>query len=277
MITKIALAQLSASDDIEKNIQKAEHFMRKAAENQAHIICFPEMGFIKFFPQYRTDKKYFNYAEPVPGPTVERFQKLAKKYSLVTIINIFEQEGSGFYFNTTPVIDQNGTLLGKAQMIHIAEEPFFNEKYYYTPGRTGFPVFHTQSGTIGLAICYDRHFPEQMRALVIQGVDFIFIPQAGVKGNPIELYEIEMRAASFTNQVFIVLVNRVGIEDQLEFIGGSFVTNPTGSIIAYAGTDKEELLLADCDLSLIEKMRQECPFLRDRRPELYSILQQQPV
>ena len=274
MITRIALAQVSASEDIEKNIQKSEQFMRKAAESGAKIICFPEMGFMRFFPQYRTEKKYFSYAETVPGATVERFQELAQKYSLVTIINIFEREGTGFYFNTSPVIDHTGTLLGKVQMMHIAEEPFFNEKYYYTPGRTGFPVFPTPYGTIGIAICYDRHFPEQIRALVIQGAEFIFIPQAGVKGNPIALYQIEMQAASFTNQIFIGLVNRVGVEDQLEFVGSSFVTDPTGAVIACAGIEQEELLLVDCDMSLIEKMRQECPFLRDRRPELYSILQQ---
>ena len=273
MKTRIALAQVSASEDIETNIQKAEAFMRKAAENKAHIICFPEMGFMRFFPQYKSRKKYFKYAETIPGQTTVHFQNLAKEYGLITVINIFEKEGAGHYFNSSPVIDSDGSLLGKAHMVHIAEEPFFHEKFYYQPGRTSFPVFSTKHGTIGVAVCYDRHFPEHIRALTIQGAQIIFTPQAGIKGNPTDLYEIEMQASSFGNQIFIGLVNRVGVEDKVEFIGGSFVTDPAGLMQAHAGTDKEELLIAECDLSVIEKMRQERPFLRDRRPELYDILQ----
>lgn len=273
MKTRIALAQVSASEDIEGNVKKAEAFMREAAGKEAHIICFPEMAFMRFFPQYRAEKKYFDLAETVPGPTVERFQKLAQELGIITIINIFEKEERGLYFNSSPVIDSDGTLLGKTHMMHIAEEPYFYEKFYYQPGCTDFPVFHTKHGTIGMAVCYDRHFPEHIRALTIQGAEIIFTPQAGIKGNPIELYEIEMQAASFTNQIFIGLVNRIGVEDEMEFVGGSFVTDPSGAIPARAGTDKEELLIAECDLTMIEKMRRERPFLRDRRPELYGILQ----
>jgi len=273
MKIRIALAQVSASEDIEGNLKKAEAFMREAAGKKAHIICFPEMGFMRFFPQYRAEKKYFDLAETIPGSTVKRFQNLAGKLGIITIINIFEKENDELYFNSSPVIDSDGTLLGKAHMMHIAEEPCFHEKFYYQPGRTAFPVFRTKHGTIGMAICYDRHFPEHIRALTIQGAEIIFIPQAGIKGNPIELYEIEMQAASFTNQIFIGLVNRTGVEDEMEFVGGSFVTDPAGEMVARAGIDKEELLIAECDLTMIEKMRRERPFLRDRRPELYGILQ----
>ncbi|MCH7782339.1 carbon-nitrogen hydrolase family protein [candidate division KSB1 bacterium] len=272
MTTRIALAQISAAEDIQANMNKAERFMEKAAEKGAHIICFPEMGFMRFFPQYYEEEKYFKYAEPIPGPTVERFQPLAEKFGLITVLNIFEND-SGTYYNTSPVLDSDGTLLGKSHMMHIAEEPNFHEKYYYHPGSTGFPIFKTNHGTIGIAICYDRHFPEHMRALAIQGAEIILIPQAGIKGNPLEFYEMEMQAASFSNQVYIGLVNRIGVEDKIEFSGGSFVTDPAGLMQAHAGSDKEELLIADCDFSLIEKMRNERPFLRDRRPEIYDILQ----
>jgi N-carbamoylputrescine amidase len=271
----IALAQISASEDIEANIQKAESFMRKTADLGAELICFPEMAFSRFFPQYNAEMKYFETAETVPGPLVKRFQKLAKELELVTIINLYEKETRGEYYNTSPVIDADGALLGKAQMMHIAEEEFFHEKFYYKPGRTGFPVFHTRCGIIGVAICYDRHFPEQMRALTVQGAELIVIPQAGIEGNPIELYEIEMRAASFSNQVFTALVNRCGTEDKMKFVGGSFVTGPSGDMISHAGFDKDELLIVDCDFSMIDKMRHERPFLRDRRPELYGILNKQ--
>jgi len=272
MIVRIALAQTSADEDIGNNIEKAETFMKKAADEGARMICFPEMGFMRFFPQYRCDSRFFEYAESVPGPTVERFQKVAQELQLVTIINIYEKEGRGAYYNTSPVIDADGTLLGKSQMIHIAEEPLFNEKYYYKPGMTGFPVYNTQYGIIGVAICYDRHYPEQMRALTLGGAEIIFTPQAGIKGNPIEPYETEMRAVSFSNQVFVALVNRIGKEDEMDFVGGSFVTEPTGEILSKAGTVREELLVIDCDLDRIDEMRRERPFLRDRRPELYGVL-----
>lgn len=272
MITRIALAQVSAEEDIQANLKKAERFMEKAAEKDARIICFPEMGFMRFFPQYHEKEKYFKYAEPIPGPTVEHFQPLAEKFGLITVLNIFEND-SGTYYNTSPVIDSDGTLLGKSHMMHIAEEPNFHEKYYYQPGTTRFPVYKTKHGMIGVAICYDRHFPEHLRALAIQGAEIILIPQAGIKGNPLDLYEMEMQAASFSNQIFIGLVNRIGVEDKIEFCGGSFITDPTGMLNFHAGTDKEELLVGDCDLSIIGKMRNERPYLRDRRPEIYDILQ----
>jgi len=274
MVNRIALAQVSAGENIQLNIKKAESFMKKAADEGAQMICFPEMGFMRFFPQYRCDKTFFDYAETVPGPIVERFQKLAQKSGIVTILSIFEKEDRGQYYNTAPVIDADGTLLGKTQTTHIAEEPLFNEKYYWKPGHTGFPVYNTKYGKIGIAICYDRHYPELTRALTIQGAEIIFTPQAGIRGNPIRQYEIEMQAVSFTNQIFVALVNRCGIEDQMEFVGGSFVTEPGGEILSRAGEFKEELLVVDCDLSLIDKWRQERPFLRDRRPEFYGILRE---
>ncbi len=273
MISRIALAQISASDDIESNIQKGESFVKEAAAKNADYICFPELCFTKFFPQYEKDDQYFNLAKTIPGTLTNRFCQLAKDNNISIILNIFEKDEEGRFFDSSPIINSDGTLLGKAHMNHVAQEPLFNEKDYYHPGMTGFPVFETTKGKIGLSICYDRHYPEQIRALVLKGAEIIFIPQAGIEGNPIIGYELEMQGAAFSNQVYIVLVNRVGVEDQMTFTGGSFVVNPNGEIISHANTSNEELLICDCDLSLINKLRTDRPFLRDRRPELYGILQ----
>lgn len=272
MFVKIALAQTEASNNIEANIEKGEKFVIKAAENGADVICFPELSFTKFFPQYKNESKYFDLSETIPGKLTERFQKLAKDNNIAIIINVFEKL-NGKYFDSSPLILSDGSIAGKSHMLHIAQEPLFYEKDYYAPGETGFPVFNTKFGKLGIVICYDRHFPEHIRALVLKGAEIILIPQAGAEGNPIRGYEIEMMAASFTNQVFIGLVNRTGKEDNLNFIGGSFVTDPNGEIINKAGDFVEELLITEINTDEIKKYRKERPFLRDRRPELYNILQ----
>jgi len=274
MVTKIALAQISATDDMSANIEKGIAFVKEAADRKANIICFPELSFTKFFPQYKTRSKPFDLAVTVPGQLTDIFCDLAAEYGIVIIINVYEKGDNGKYFDCSPVINSDGKLLGKAHMNHVAEEPLFHEKSYYAPGITGFPVFETDFGKIGLAICYDRHFTEHMRAITLKGADIIFTPQAGIKPNPTRGYELEMQGASFSNQIFIALVNRVGLEDKMDFNGGSFVTEPSGEIFAQAGYIKEELLIADCDLSVIKKLRKERPFLRDRRKELYNILQE---
>ncbi|MCP4727959.1 MAG: carbon-nitrogen hydrolase family protein [bacterium] len=272
MNTRIALGQISASDDIDVNIQKGEAFVKEAVDKGVKIICFPELCFTKFFPQYPLDTHYYELAETIPGPTTERFQKLAQANEIVIIINLYEKAEDGKYFDSSPVIGADGKLLGKVQMNHIAQEPLFYEKDYYHPGTTGNPVFETPFGNIAVAICYDRHFSEQMRALTLDGAEIIFIPQAGIKTNPIKGYELEMQGTSFTNQIYIALVNRTGAEDQMEFAGGSFVTDPSGEFISHAGEESEEMLIVDCDLDLVSKLREDRPFLRDRRPELYGRL-----
>jgi len=272
MNTRIALGQISASDDIDANIQKGEAFVKEAVDKGARIICFPELCFTKFFPQYPLDTNYYELAEAIPGPTTERFQKLAQANEIVIIINLYEKTEDGKYFDSSPVIGADGELLGKVQMNHVAQEPLFYEKDYYHPGTTGNPVFKTPFGNIAVAICYDRHFSEQMRALTLDGAEIIFIPQAGIKTNPIKGYELEMQGTSFANQIYIALVNRTGAEDQMEFAGGSFVTDPSGEFISHAGEESEEMLIVDCDLDLVAKLREDRPFLRDRRPELYGRL-----
>lgn len=268
-VVRIALAQVSSEEEKEKNIKKALTFMQKAREKNANIICFPELCSTFFIPQYRADKKLFDLAEEVPGPTVKRFQEQAKKLNLVTIINLFERAGPGEYYDTSPVIDSNGKLLGMYRMVHIAELPNYNEKFYYWPGNTGYQIFETRHAKIGVAICWDRHFPEVMRILALKGAEIIFAPTAGAVREYLPVWELEIQAHSVANQVFIGLPNRVGKEEKMTFYGRSFITSPKGEVIARAG-EEEELLIANLDLGLIEEARQLWPFFRDRRPETYG-------
>jgi len=269
---KVGLAQISASENKEKNVEKGIDYLFEASKNDVDIVCFPEMGFQRFFPQFPANPELFETAEFIPGPTTEKFSKVAQELNLIVILNIFEKDGKGRFFNSSPVINRAGEVTGISRMIHIAEEPFFYEKYYYHPGTGGFPVYDTDVCTFGIAICYDRHYPEQMRILTLKGAEIIFIPQAGIKENPIRFYEIEMQSCSFSNQIFTVLVNRVGKEGGTEFAGGSFITAPSGELMVRAGDSHEEFVIAELDLSEIEKLRIERPFLRDRRPNLYEEL-----
>ncbi len=267
---KIALAQVSATPQLEKNLKKASDFIKSASKQQAEIICFPEMSFSRFFPQFYCDPEYFKLAEKIPGGTTDFLCKLASENNINIISNLFENAGKGVFYNSSPVIDNKGEIVDVIRMMHIAEEPLFNEKYYYHPAPGCIRVIELNECKIGIAICYDRHYPELMRSLALQGADIVFIPQAGTIGNPIQLYQMEMQAFSFQNQIFTALVNRTGEEDKMTFAGSSFVTAPDGTVDAMAGSDiKDELLIYECDLDLIGKMRIDRPFLRDRRPELY--------
>ncbi len=272
----IALAQVHATDDKEANIQKGFRLMEKAKQRGASLICFPEMSFLPFFPRIRADMSFFALAEPIPGPTVERFQEKAKQLGLATVINIYERAAPGEYYDTSPVIDADGTLLGISRMMHIAELPNYNEKFYYWEGDTGFPVFETCCARVGIAICYDRHFPEQMRALTLNGVEIILVPTATSTPALEHIWQVEMQAASIANGVFIAIANRVEAEGEVRFFGKSFATNPKGEIIVQAQEGVEELLFVEMDLTLIDQMRQVLPFLRDRRPEAYKALSEAP-
>jgi len=270
-VVRIGLAQVAASDDIDANVGRGLEWVDKAAEQGCALCVFPEMAFHPFFPQHRAEAKYFDWAERIPGPITEAFQAKAKQHGMVVIPNIFELAGPGRHYDASPVIDADGGLLGVARMTHIAEEPGFNERFYYWPGDSGFEVHHSAAGPIGMAICYDRHFPEHLRALTIGGAEIILSPFAGTTGDPGDGYVIEMRGAAFSNAVFIACCNRVGQEDAIAFAGGSFAVDPAGDIIATAGTE-EELLVIEVDRRLIAKNRNARPFLRDRRPELYRVL-----
>ncbi len=211
-----------------------------------------------------------NLAETIPGPTTDIFTQLAKELGVVIILNLYEKENNKTY-DSSPVIDADGKILGVTRMVHITDYKCFHEKGYYSPGNNGAPVYNTKFGKIGVAICYDRHYPEYMRALAIKGAEIVFIPQAGAVGEwPEGLYEAEMRVASFQNGYYTALCNRVGKEECLTFAGESFVCDPAGNVVAKANKGTEEILYCDIDLEQCKKSHAKKLFLKDRRPELYS-------
>ncbi len=267
---KIALVQQTATQNREANRQKGMEAVKKAAGNGAKIICFSELAFDPFYPQVPATQKELEMAEPVPGPTTNLFSRLAKELNVVIILNLFERAGNHTY-DTSPVIDADGTLLGTTRMVHITDYPCFHEQAYYHPGDHGAPVYETKYGKIGVAICYDRHYPEYMRALGLKGAEIVFVPQAGAVDEwPEGLYEAELQIPAFQNGYFTALCNRVGQESILTFSGESFVCNPAGKVIAQAAKLKEEILYADVDLEQCGNSHAKRLFFRDRRPELYA-------
>ncbi len=267
---KLALIQQKSSKDVTVNINKGVKSVREAAQNGANVICFAELAFTPFYPQKPAAENKNELAETIPGPTTEKFTRLAKELGVVIILNLYEREGDNTY-DSSPVIDSDGKILGVTRMIHITDYACFHEKGYYTPGNTGAPVYDTKFGKIGVAICYDRHYPEYMRALALNGAEVVFIPQAGAVGEwPEGLYEAELRVASFQNGYFTALCNRVGDEECLTFAGESFVCDPGGYVIVRAGEGTEEILYCDVDLEKVKSSHARKLFLRDRRPELYS-------
>ena len=268
---RIALIQQTASEDNESNIVKGLKNIDKAAEMGAELAVFAELAFTRFYPQYRANKNLSELAEPVPGPTTKKFMDKAKEHNMVIVINLFEIE-KGHTYDSSPVIDSDGSLLGTTRMVHIADYECFYEKSYYEEGNHGAQVYNTAVGKVGVAICYDRHYPEFMRALGVKGAEVVVIPQAGTIGEwPDGLYEAELQVASFHNGYFCALANRVGKEDQMEFAGESVITNPEGRIIAQSPSGIDDILIHNLDLSEVKKSNARTMFFRDRRPDIYPL------
>ena len=267
---KISLIQQRATRDKQENIARGLANLEAAARNGAALASYAELGFEWFHPQHPASGDVRALAEPLDGPLVRAFRDKARELGIVVVLNLFERQGDTT-FDTSPVIDADGTLQGVTRMVHITEYACFHEQGYYTPGDRGAPVFRTRAGNIGVAICYDRHFPEYMRALALAGADLVVVPQAGAFGEwPDGLYEAEMRVAAFQNGYFVALCNRVGREDCLDFAGESFVCAPDGAVIARAGSGTEEILYAEVDLASAADSHARQLFLRHRRPELYG-------
>ena len=267
---KIALVQQHASPDKSDNIRRGLDAVDAAAAAGAAVVVFAELAFERFFPQHPADGDPLRHAEPVPGPLTEAFAERARRHGVVIVLNLYERDGAQAY-DCSPVIDADGRLLGRTRMIHITEYACFHEQGYYTPGDTGAPVYDTRAGRIGVAICYDRHYPEYMRALAIAGADLVVVPQAGAVGEwPEGLYEAELQVAAFQNGYYTALCNRVGEEDCLTFSGESFVCAPDGRVIARAPAMIDTVLYADVDLASTQASHARRLFLRDRRPDLYS-------
>ncbi len=268
---KIALAQQRADPDRSANLARALDAMRRAAEAGAQVVVFPELAIERFFPQRPRDVTARDLAEPIPGPLADRVAARARELSLVTVFNMYEAGGGRRYFDSSPVFDADGSLLGVTRMVHITDYGGFHERAYYHPGDRGAPVYHTRAGRIGVAICYDRHYPEYMRALGVAGAQLVVIPQAGTVGEWSEgMYEAEVRTAAMQNGYFVGLCNRVGTEDTLRFAGESFVADPEGRVLARGRAGAEDLLVVDVDLAACDRSPARRLFWKDRRPELYA-------
>ncbi len=276
---KIACAQFQQVGDRAASLKKALDWVARAADRGADLIVFPELAFDFFFPQVRADTRYFDWAEPIPGPTTECFQAAAAQHKIVIVLNVFERAAPGRYYDASPVIDADGTLLGVSRMLHIAEEPGYNEKFYYWPGDSGWPVYATRAGQVGVAICYDRHFPEHFRALALGGAELVVVPTATSMSEQAfrDVWELEIQAAAVANQIFIAVANRAGVDGELRFFGESFVAGPGGQVIARAAADEEELLVTEIDFAGIEQTRRHVPFLRDLRGDLYGTRWREPI
>lgn len=269
-IMKIALVQQHAGPDKAENVQRGLRALEAAARAGAAIVGFAELAFEPFYPQTPAGPDGRGRSEPVPGPITDLFSAKAHDLGVVAVLNLFERDGDRA-FDCSPVIDADGTLLGRTRMVHITEYACFHEQGYYTPGDTGAPVYKTRAGNIGVAICYDRHYPEYMRALAVGGADLVFVPQAGSVGEwPEGLYEAEMRVAAFQNGYYTALCNRVGREEKLTFAGESFVCGPDGTVIARAKQGTDEILYAEIDFARNAESNARRLFMRDRRPELYG-------
>jgi len=267
---RVALVQQHAVPDKSDNIRRGLDAMERAARDGAHVVAFAELAFEPFHPQRPAQSGALDLAETVPGPLTDVFARKSRELGVVAVLNLYERDGSRAY-DCSPVIDADGSLLGRTRMIHITDYTCFHEQGYYAPGDTGAPVYRTRAGTIGVAICYDRHYPEYMRALKLNGAELVVVPQAGAIDEwPDGLYEAEMRVAAFQNGYFIALCNRVGAETCLTFAGESFVCAPDGVVLARAPRLEDATLVADVDLRQVSSSHADRLFMRHRRPELYA-------
>jgi len=267
---RIALVQQHATRDKAANVARGLAALDTAARAGAEVVGFAELAFEWFHPQRPAGGDVLPLAEPIDGPLVSAFQQKARELGVVVVLNLFERDGTRT-FDSSPVIDADGSVLGVTRMVHITDYPCFHEQGYYAPGDKGAPVYQTRAGRIGVAICYDRHFPEYMRALALAGADVVFVPQAGTTGEwPEGLYEGEMRVAALQNGYYVALCNRVGQEDCVTFAGESFVCNPDGVVTARAPAGEDHILHATLDLSALDSSHARRLFLRHRRPELYA-------
>ncbi len=272
----VGLVQMACSPDADKNLKCAMDSIRAAAKKGAQIICLPELFLTQYFCQTE-DTQNFSLAEPLPGPTSDTFSKLAKELEVVLIVPLFEKRTQGIYHNTAIVIDADGSVAGTYRKMHIPDDPCFFEKFYFTPGDTGFKSFSTRFGKIGVLICWDQWFPEAARLTCLSGAQFLFYPTAiGYQDEDakesiqqITAWETIQRSHAISNGVFLGSVNRVARENALTFWGRSFICNPFGKVIGQADNEPQ-IVIAQCSLPEIESVRHNWPFLRDRRVDAYQ-------
>ncbi len=280
---RLGLLQTNCSSNPKENLKKTLAFAEKAAKQGAQIICTQELFCSQYFCQIE-DHKYFQLAEPIPGPSTAAFQKIAKKYKAVIVASLFEKRSSGVYHNTAAIIDADGSLLGIYRKMHIPDDPLFYEKFYFTPGDLGFKAWQTKYGKIGVCICWDQWYPEAARLTALQGAEILFYPTAigwhpkekGEYGvNQHNSWELIQRSHAVANGCYVAVANRIGHEapdggDGLEFWGQSFIAGTSGQILKKASPDKEEIILADVELGKVDTTRTHWPFFRDRRIDAYE-------
>jgi N-carbamoylputrescine amidase len=285
MKVTVGLLQQACSADPAANFRKMLALARRAARAGAQIVCTQELFRSQYFCQSE-DYANFQLAEPVPGPSTDAFQALAREHGVVVIASVFEQRAAGLYHNSAAVIDADGTLLGLYRKMHIPDDPLYYEKFYFAPGDTGFRAWSTRFGRIGVLICWDQWYPEAARLTALQGAEMLFYPTA-IGWHPREkardgavqhaAWETIQRSHAIANGCFVAAVNRVGRErpaggDGLEFWGQSFIAGPGGQVVARAGAKRDEVLLATLDLAEVGTTRTHWPFLRDRRIDAYGDL-----
>jgi N-carbamoylputrescine amidase len=249
-------------------------FLEEAARQSVQILCLQEIYNGPYFCPSQ-DARWYDAAEPVPGPTTETLAPFARKHDMVLVVPIYEREQAGVYYNTAAVLDADGTYLGKYRKNHIPQVAGFWEKYFFKPGNLGYPVFETRYAKVGVYICYDRHFPEGARALGLNGAEIVFNPSATVAGLSQYLWKLEQPAHAVANGYFMGCLNRVGTEAPWnigKFYGHSYFVDPRGNFLAEGSEDQSELVTAEMDLDTIEEVRRTWQFYRDRRPETYEDL-----
>ena len=274
-IVRAALVQAAWTGDQQSMTDRSVELAKEAAADGAQVLCFQELFYGPYFCQVQ-DSEFFSYTEPIPdGPTTKLMQDLAKETGMVLVVPMFEVEQEGFYYNTAAVIDADGTYLGKYRKTHIPHVKGFWEKFYFRPGNMGYPIFDTAVGRIGVYICYDRHFPEGWRALGLAGAKIVFNPSATSRGLSMYLWNLEQPAAAVANEYFIGAINRVGTEPlgDNDFYGSTYFVDPRGQQVGEPASDTEdEVIVRDLDLDLVEEVRQQWAFYRDRRPDVYGPL-----
>ena len=279
-IVKVGLIQMSCTADVAANKQKAVEKIKEAAKGGANIICLQELYTSLYFCDVEAYEN-FKLAEPIPGKTTDELSALAKSLGVVIIASLFEKRAEGLYHNTTAVLDADGTYLGKYRKMHIPDDPAYYEKFYFTPGDLGYKVFKTKFATIGVLICWDQWYPEAARITSLMGAEMLFYPTAigwataQDEATNIEQYnawQTIQRSHAVANGVPVISVNRVGLEQDglMKFWGGSFVSNPFGSLLYKASHDQEEVAVIDIDTEKSDSYRTHWPFLRDRRIDSYS-------
>ena len=277
---RIGLIQMACEREPAANLEKAARRIEQAAADGAQIVCLQEL-YRSWYPCQSEDNGHFDLAEPIPGPSSERLGRIAAARKIVIIAPIFERRTAGVYHNSALVLDSSGALAGHYRKMHIPDDPGYYEKFYFAPGDLDFICHRAGPADIGVLICWDQWFPEAARLTAMSGAQVLFYPTAigwtadmstHTREKMFQGWETIQRSHSIANGVFVAAVNRVGVEDDIEFWGGSFVSDPFGEVIARASRTNEETLMVDCDLTRIEQTRRDWPFLRDRRIDAYADL-----